>query len=77
MTHAEKAVELFANGCNCSQAVFTAFSDVTGMDEELAKRLSSSFGGGIGRMRKYAALVRECSWRQAYSTVLTPTEMTS
>jgi C_GCAxxG_C_C family probable redox protein len=52
MTHAEKAVELFANGCNCSQAVFTAFSDVTGMDEELAKRLSSSFGGGIGRMRE-------------------------
>lgn len=50
--HSEKAVRLFAEGLNCAQAVFTAFSDVTGMDEELAKRLSSSFGGGMGRMRE-------------------------
>lgn len=50
--HAEKACELFAEGRNCSQAVFTAFCDVTGMDEELALRLSSSFGGGMGRMRQ-------------------------
>lgn len=50
--HSEKAAELFSQGCNCAQAVFTAFCDVTGMDEELAKRLSSSFGGGMGRMRE-------------------------
>ncbi|MBR6385028.1 MAG: C_GCAxxG_C_C family protein [Ruminococcus sp.] len=50
--HAEKACKLFAEGCNCSQAVFTAFSDITGTDEEFAKRISSSFGGGIGRMRE-------------------------
>ena len=55
--HAEKACGLFANGCNCSQAVFTAFADVTGMDEELAKRLSSSFGGGMGRMREVCGAV--------------------
>ena len=34
------------------QSVFVAFCDITGMDEELAKRLSSSFGGGMGRMRE-------------------------
>lgn len=50
--HTEKAVSLFIQGCNFAQAVFAAFSDVTGMDEELAKRLSSSFGGGMGRMRE-------------------------
>lgn len=50
--HAEKAAHLFAEGMNCAQAVFTAFSDVTGMDEDLAARLSSSFGGGMGRMRE-------------------------
>ena len=50
--HSEKAVRLFAEGLNCAQAIFTAFADVTGMDEELAKRLSSSFGGGMGRMRE-------------------------
>lgn len=52
MNHAEKAYQLFAEGRNCSQAVFTAFADVTGIDEELALRLSSSFGGGMGRMRE-------------------------
>ena len=50
--HTEKAVRLFSEGLNCAQAVFTAFSDVTGIDEELAKRLSSSFGAGMGRMRE-------------------------
>ena len=50
--HMEKATDLFTQGYNCAQAVFVAFSDVTGMDEALAKRLSSSFGGGMGRMRE-------------------------
>lgn len=50
--HAEKACKLFSEGRNCSQAVFTAFTDVTGLDDDLALRLSSSFGGGMGRMRK-------------------------
>ncbi|MDE7364577.1 MAG: C-GCAxxG-C-C family protein [Ruminococcus sp.] len=52
MNHAEKACQLFAEGRNCSQAVFTAFCDVTGFDEELALCLSSSFGGGMGRLRE-------------------------
>ena len=50
--HAEKACQLFAEGLNCAQAVMVAFSDVTGMDKDLAMRLSSSFGGGMGRMRE-------------------------
>lgn len=50
--HTEKAVSLFEEGLNCAQAIFTAFADVTGMDVELAKKLSSSFGGGMGRMRE-------------------------
>lgn len=50
--HAEVASRLFAEGRNCAQAVFAAFSDVTGMDSELALRLSSSFGGGMGRLRQ-------------------------
>ena len=50
--HTEKAVSLFQNGCNCAQSVFVAFCDVTGLDEDLAKRISSSFGGGMGRLRE-------------------------
>ena len=50
--HAERAVSLFTQGYNCAQSVFVAFSDVTGMEEALAARLSSSFGGGMGRLRE-------------------------
>lgn len=52
MDHTEKAAELFRRGYNCSQSVFAAFADVMGMDEAFALKLSSSFGGGIGRMRE-------------------------
>ncbi len=55
--HEKKAVELFRAGCNCSQAVFTAFSDVTGIDEKTALRMSSSFGGGLGRLREVCGAV--------------------
>ena len=50
--HAEIACQLFAGGMNCAQSVFAAYTDVTGLDRELALRLSSSFGGGMGRMRE-------------------------
>ena len=49
---AQRAVELFKQGFNCSQAVFTSCADLYGIDDEqLALRLSASFGGGMGRMR--------------------------
>jgi C_GCAxxG_C_C family probable redox protein len=51
-SRAQRAVELFKNGYNCAQAVFAACADVYGItDEQLALRLSASFGGGMGRMR--------------------------
>jgi C_GCAxxG_C_C family probable redox protein len=52
MTHEQKARDLFSKGANCSQAVFAAFADELGMDTETALKLSSSFGGGMGRMRE-------------------------
>ncbi len=55
--HEKRAVELFRCGCNCSQAVFAAFSDVTGIDEKTAMRMSSSFGGGLGRLREVCGAV--------------------
>ncbi|MBQ8960010.1 MAG: C_GCAxxG_C_C family protein [Ruminococcus sp.] len=50
--HAERACQLFVQGRNCAQAVFASFCDVTGLDQETALLLSSSFGGGMGRMRE-------------------------
>lgn len=52
MDHATRARELFHNGYNCAQSVFVAFTDVTGMDEKTAARISSAFGGGMGRLRE-------------------------
>lgn len=50
--HEKKARELFCEGYNCSQSLFAAFCDVTGLDIETALKISSSFGGGIGRLRE-------------------------
>jgi C_GCAxxG_C_C family probable redox protein len=49
MTRAERAVALHTAGSSCSQAAFTVFSKDLGIDETLAHRLSTGFGGGIGR----------------------------
>lgn len=57
MDHAIKAGELFLSGSNCAQAVVVAFSDVTGMDEKTSARISSAFGGGMGRMREVCGAV--------------------
>lgn len=55
--HADRAAELFLSGYNCAQSVMGAFCDVTGMDFDTAMRLSSSFGGGMGRMREVCGTV--------------------
>lgn len=57
MDHARKAAELFYGGYNCSQAVLAAFNDLTGLDEQTAIRLTSSMGGGMGRLREVCGAV--------------------
>lgn len=57
ISHADRAAELFLSGYNCAQSVFGAFCDVTGMELETAMRLSSSFGGGMGRLREVCGTV--------------------
>lgn len=57
MKHSDTAMQLFREGYNCAQAVFCAFSDVTGLERSEAARLASSFGGGMGRMREVCGAV--------------------
>ena len=52
-----QAAKLFTEGYNCAQAVIMVFADVIGMDEKLCARLSSSFGGGMGRQREVCGAV--------------------
>lgn len=53
----QKAEALFKEGYNCSQSVFAAYADLYGIDRETALKLSSSFGGGMGRMREVCGAV--------------------
>lgn len=41
----------FRRGYNCTQSVVLTFADVYGLSEDLALRVSASFGAGMGRMR--------------------------
>lgn len=52
-----KAKALFREGYNCSQAVFLAFEDLYPIDRTTALKLSSSFGGGMGRLREVCGAV--------------------
>lgn len=53
----DKARELFKSGFNCSQAVFSAYADLFGMDFETAVRVSVGLGGGVGRLRETCGAV--------------------
>lgn len=53
----EKAMALFEEGYNCAQAVVLAFADLHGLDQTTAAALSSSFGGGMGRLREVCGAV--------------------
>ena len=52
MNKEEQARKKFVEGCNCAQAVFATFAPKFGIDEEMALRMSSALGGGIGRLRE-------------------------
>lgn len=53
----ERAVATFEEGFTCAQAVFSTYADLFGMDREMALKLSSPMGGGIGRMREVCGVV--------------------
>lgn len=52
-----RARELFKSGYNCAQSVFCVFCEDIDMDLETALKLSSSFGGGMGRLREVCGAV--------------------
>ncbi len=55
--HAVQARELFRQGYNCSQSVVGAFCEEIGLPLDVAMRLASSFGGGMGGLREYCGAV--------------------
>ena len=57
MNHRELAENNFLAGYNCAQSVLLAFAEDLGLDGDFALRLSSSFGGGMGRLREVCGAV--------------------
>lgn len=57
MKKSEIAVNNFKKGYNCAQSVFLTFAKDFGFDDETSLKLSSSFGGGMGRLREVCGAV--------------------
>ena len=56
-TNEQIAREHFTSGYNCAQSVFLTYAEKYGFDKDTALILSSSFGGGMGRMREVCGAV--------------------
>lgn len=52
MDRKEKAMRLFSEGCNCSQAILMAYADDYGIDRSILERLAVPFGGGMSKQGK-------------------------
>ena len=57
MTRPERAYENFKSGYNCCQSIAVAYADLLGLSPQMAARLSSGFGGGMGRLREVCGAV--------------------
>ena len=52
-----EAQNRFDEGYACSQSVLLAFADHFKLDKTTAKRISATFGGGMGRLRETCGAV--------------------
>ena len=57
MKNKDIAKQYFEQGYNCAQSVFLTYAHEFGIEKELALKLSSSFGGGMGRLREVCGAV--------------------
>jgi C_GCAxxG_C_C family probable redox protein len=52
-----QALSFFDEGYACSQSILLAFGRHFDLDERTAKRIASTFGGGMGRLRQTCGAV--------------------
>ena len=53
----EEAVETFSKGYLCSQAVFSTYAPLFGIDEQQALKIATGFGAGMARMQDVCGAV--------------------
>ena len=56
-TRAENSVDLFNKGFNCAQAVLTSYCEEYGLSDDIAKKISCGFGGGMGHIGEVCGAV--------------------
>jgi len=56
-TKSEVAVEKFFSGYNCAQSVWLAFCGDLDLDKDMALRMASGFGGGMGGRQEVCGAV--------------------
>lgn len=57
MDKANKAVNLFLEGFDCSQSVLSSFCEIFGLETEQALKIAHPFGAGMSRMGKTCGAV--------------------
>ena len=57
MSQVERAVSCFREGFNCSQAVFSTYGPLLGLDREMALKVAGPFGAGMARMGRVCGAV--------------------
>ena len=56
-TKSEISVNLFNKGFNCAQAVLTSHCEEYGLSDDIAKKISCGFGGGMGHIGEICGAV--------------------
>lgn len=57
MDKIETATSLFKEGFNCAQSLLAAYGTELGLNREVALKIGSAFGGGIGRLGETCGFV--------------------
>jgi len=53
----EQAVSYFQDGFNCSQSILASYCTEFGLNQNIALKLATGFGGGMGRLGKTCGAV--------------------
>ena len=56
-TKPDRAAEVYLNGFNCAQAVFSTYAEQFGMDKTSALKISCGFGAGMGRQQEMCGAI--------------------
>ncbi len=57
MNRSEMAVNKFREGFNCTQSVLYSYADELGLSKDLATKIATGFGGGMGRKQEVCGAV--------------------